>query len=79
MRGKFFKLAKTWTASAIVVANRWSKSLAGFATAGQLGSNQQIRQEMEYLQSTVIKPRQKLDVNLKSINPYLAEIGLYKP
>jgi hypothetical protein len=73
--GEFLNL-QNLAASAIVVANRWSKSLAGFATAGQLGSNQQIRQEMEYLQSTVIKPRQNLMLS-KIINPYLAEIGLY--
>jgi hypothetical protein len=75
--GEFLNL-QNLAASAIVVANRWSKSLAGFATAGQLGSNQQIRQEMEYLQSTVIKPRQNLMLS-KIINPYLAEIGLYNP
>jgi hypothetical protein len=33
---------------------------------------------MEYLQSTVIKPRQNLMLS-KIINPYLAEIGLYNP
>lgn len=75
--GEFLNL-QNLAASAIVVANRWSKSLAGFATAGQLGSNQQIRQEMEYLQSTVIKPRQNLILS-KIINPYLAEIGQYNP
>ncbi len=75
--GEFLNL-QNLAASAIVVANRWSKSLAGFATEGQLGSNQQIRQEMEYLQSTVIKPRQNLMLS-KIINPYLAEIGLYNP
>jgi len=75
--GEFLNL-QNLAASAIVVANRWSKSLAGFATAGQLGSNQQIRQEMEYLQSTVIKPRQNLMLS-KIINPYLAEIGQYNP
>lgn len=75
--GEFLNL-QNLAASAIVVANRWSKSLAGFSTAGQLGSNQQIRQEMEYLQSTVIKPRQNLMLS-KIINPYLAEIGQYNP
>jgi capsid portal protein len=75
--GEFLNL-QNLAASAIVVANRWSKSLAGFATSGQLGTNQQIRQEMEYLQNTVIKPRQNLMLS-KIINPFLKEIGLYNP
>jgi hypothetical protein len=73
--GEFLNL-QNLAASAIVVANRWSKSLAGFATSGQLGSNQQIRQEMEYLQNTVIKPRQNLMLS-RIINPFLYEISKY--
>jgi hypothetical protein len=75
--GEFLNL-QNLAASAIVVANRWSKSLAGFATSGQLGTNQQIRQEMEYLQNTVIKPRQNLLLS-KIINPFLNEISAYNP
>jgi len=67
--GEFMDLQEL-AASAIVTANRWSKSLAGFATEGQLGTNQQIRQEMEYLQNTVIKPRQNVLLS-RIINPYL--------
>ena len=67
--GEFMDLQQL-AASAIVVANRWSKSLAGFATEGQLGTNQQIRQEMEYLQNTVIKPRQNILLS-RIINPYI--------
>ena len=73
--GEFLNL-QNLAASAIVVANRWSKSLAGFATSGQLGSNQQIRQEMEYLQNTVIKPRQNLMLS-RIINVYLQEVAAY--
>lgn len=65
-----FMVLQNLAASAIVTANRWSQSLAGFATAGQLGTNQQIRQEMEYLQNTVIKPRQNVLLS-RIINPYL--------
>ena len=75
--GEFMQLQEL-AASAIVTANRWSKSLAGFATEGQLGTNQQIRQEMEYLQNTVIKQRQNLLLS-RVINPYLelsAKAGL---
>jgi hypothetical protein len=74
--GEFLQLQEL-AASAIVTANRWSKSLAGFSTAGQLGTNQQIRQEMEYMQNTVIKPRQNVMLS-RVINPYLnqcAEAG----
>ena len=78
--GEFLELQEL-AAAAIVTANRWSKSLAGFATAGQLGTNQQIRQEMEYLQNTVIKQRQNLMLS-RIINPFLevsAEAGLVTP
>jgi hypothetical protein len=78
--GEFMELQEL-AASAIVTANRWSKSLAGFATEGQLGTNQQIRQEMEYLQNTVIKQRQNLFLS-RVINPYLelsAQGGLIAP
>jgi hypothetical protein len=78
--GEFMEL-QSLAASAIVTANRWSKSLAGFATEGQLGTNQQIRQEMEYLQNTVIKQRQNLFLS-RVINPYLelsAQGGLIAP
>jgi hypothetical protein len=67
--GEFMDLQEL-AASAIVTANRWSKSLAGFATEGQLGTNQQIRQEMAYRQNTVIKPRQNVLLS-RIINPYL--------
>lgn len=59
-------------ASAIVVANRWSKSLAGFATSGQLGTNEQLRRELEYLQNTVIKQRQNIFLS-RFLNPLMAE------
>jgi capsid portal protein len=71
--GEFLKLQEL-AASAIVTANRWSKSLAGFATAGQLGTNQQIRQELEYLQNTVIKPKQNMFCS-RIINPFLAVLA----
>ena len=78
--GEFMQLQEL-AASAIVTANRWSKSLAGFATEGQLGTNQQIRQEMEYLQNTVVKQRQNILLS-RVINPYLelsAQAGLVTP
>lgn len=77
MNDEFVNLQQL-AASAIVVANRWSKSLAGFATTGQLGTNQQIRQEMEYLQNTVIKQRQNTLLE-RIINPYLFELSKFNP
>ena len=69
--GEFIELQEM-AANALVVANRWSKSLAGFTSAGQLGTNQQIRQELEYLQNTVVKPRQNMFLS-RMINPFMRE------
>jgi hypothetical protein len=72
--GEFLQLQEL-AASNIVTANRWSKSLAGFAQDGQLGTNQQLRQELEYVQNTVVKPRQNLLLS-RIINPYIYESTL---
>ena len=69
--GEFIALQEM-AASAIVVANRWSKSLAGFATAGQLGTNEQMRRELEYLQNTVVKQRQNLFLS-RFLNVFMRE------
>lgn len=69
--GEFLQMQEM-AASAIVVANRWSKSLAGFATSGQLGTNEQMRRELEYLQNTVIKQRQNMFLS-RFLNPVMRE------
>jgi hypothetical protein len=69
--GEFIALQEM-AASAIVVANRWSKSLAGFATSGQLGTNEQMRRELEYLQNTVVKQRQNVFLS-RFLNPFMIE------
>lgn len=69
--GEFLDMQEM-AASAIVVANRWSKSLAGFATSGQLGSNEQMRRELEYLQNTVVKQRQNMFLS-RFLNPVMKE------
>ncbi len=57
---------------AIVTANRWTMSLAGFATSGKLGSNQQIRDELEYVTNTTIKQgRRKIMQSI--VNPFIKE------
>jgi len=43
----------------IITAHRWTPALGGLATAGQLGSNQQIRSEFDIVYNTVIRPMQK--------------------
>ena len=42
----------------IVRSHRFTPSLAGIATAGQLGSNQQIRTEFEFVYADCIRPSQ---------------------
>jgi len=69
--GEFVDLQEM-AASAIVVANRWSKSLAGFATTGQLGTNEQMRRELEYLQNTVVKQRQNMFLS-RFLNPFMRD------
>lgn len=57
--GSYLDLVKM-ASQMIITASRWTKSLAGFSESGQLGTNQQIRSEIELLQNTVIKPIQNL-------------------
>lgn len=74
--GNYLELSKI-AAQALVSANRWTMSLAGFAQSGKLGTNQQIRQEFEVVKSTVIRPARK--VMLQSfINVYLQESVKHK-
>jgi hypothetical protein len=68
--GEFMNLCNV-AAENIVVASRWSKVLTGISTAGVLGSNQQLRLELEYAQNTVIKPKQNMFCS-RVINPFLA-------
>lgn len=69
-KGEFMDLCNM-AAENIVVASRWSKVLTGISTAGVLGSNQQLRLELEYAQNTVIKPKQNMFCS-RIINPFLA-------
>lgn len=69
--GNYMDLQKL-ASQAIVTANRWTMSLAGFATGGKLGTNQQIRDELEYVVNTSIKQaRRKILQSI--INPYIKE------
>jgi hypothetical protein len=57
--GSYLELSRT-SAQGIVTAHRWTMSLAGLATKGQLGTNEQIRREFEIAYSTVIRPIQNM-------------------
>ena len=56
--GSFLELAQL-AREEIITGSRWKSSLAGLTTAGQLGSNQQIRAEFDIVYNTVIRPVQK--------------------
>lgn len=71
--GEFLELQQS-AAENIVTASGWSTVLAGISTPGKLGSNQELKNETEKVQSTIIKPRQNLICN-RVINPYLLELS----
>lgn len=54
----------------IVIGHGWSDSMAGISTAGQLGSNQQIRDEYEIILNEEIAPNQAVVLN-EWLNPTL--------
>lgn len=64
-QGEFISLAQL-AREEIITASRWSPALAGLSTAGQLGSNQQIRSEFDKAFTTVIRPVQ--NKIMRSIN-----------
>jgi capsid portal protein len=69
--GNFMELSQLAREN-IITAHRWTPALTGKSVAGQLGSNQQIRAELEIIQNTVIKPAQNLIIT-KIINPIICE------
>lgn len=74
--GEFLALAQL-AREQIITAHRWSIALSGQATAGSLGSNQQIRSEFDIVYNTVIRPVQKLIArSLNSIFSKAFSLGL---
>lgn len=69
--GNFLELQKLAT-QAIVTANRWTMSLAGIAQGGKLGTNQQIKDELEFVTNTTIKQGRR-KIMQKIINPFILE------
>lgn len=72
--GAFLELSRV-SAQAVVSAHRWTMSLAGFATSGKLGSNEQIRREFEIAQNTVIRPLQNM-ICRRFLNVYMKELAV---
>ena len=69
--GNYMDLSKL-ASQGVITSNRWTMSLAGFATGGKLGTNQQIRDEFEFVTNTVIKPGRRT-ITEKIINPFVKE------
>jgi hypothetical protein len=69
--GNFLDLQKM-AAQAAVTAGRSTMALTGIAQGGKLGSNQQIRDELEFVINTSIKPFRRKLVQ-KIVNPFIAE------
>lgn len=68
-QGDYIELLKL-AAQNIVTSARWTMSAAGFSSPGQMGTNQQLRSEIEYLQNTVIKPIQNAFIQTV-VQPYI--------
>lgn len=69
--GEFLNLLSA-SSQAIITAHRWTNSLAGVATAGQMGSNQTVIQEYQFVQANVIAPIQKMMLD-KFLNVFVSQ------
>lgn len=69
--GNFLELQKM-ASQGVVTANRSTMSLTGIAQGGKLGTNQQIRDELEFVINTSIKPFRRKLVQ-KIVNPFISE------
>jgi hypothetical protein len=69
--GSYMDLQKI-ASQGIITGNEFTTSLAGFATGGKLGTNQQMRDELDYVTNTTIKPARRR-VLQGIINPFIKE------
>ena len=76
-QGDYIELLRL-CAQNIVAASGWTMSAAGFATSGVIGTNQQLRSEINYLQNKVIQPIQNLFLQ-NVIQPFLNYVADYNP
>ncbi|NJO28558.1 MAG: phage portal protein [Richelia sp. SL_2_1] len=72
-QGNYLELQQL-AAQMIVTSANYTMSLAGQAQAGKLGTNEQVRRELEFVNATAIKPAQNKLLS-KIINPFLKEAG----
>ena len=72
--GKFLELQKLST-QGIITGNQWQPSLSGIQEAGQLGTNQQIRDSLELVKNTTINEVQ-IEIMESIINPFVKENAL---
>jgi hypothetical protein len=75
--GRYIELQQLAT-QAIITGNQWTTSLSGIATGGKLGSNQQIRDELEFVTNTSIKQARRIIMN-SIINPFVLENAKVNP
>ena len=75
--GNYMDLSKL-ASQGIITGNNWTMSLAGFATGGKLGSNQQIISEFEFVTNTVIVPGRRVIVD-KIVSPFIKESAIANP
>ena len=75
--GEFMELAQL-AVQEIVSSHRWTMALAGISTAGQLGTNEQIKREFEIAQNAVIKPIQEM-ILTNVVNRFVDEKAKLEP
>lgn len=75
--GRYLELQELAT-QAIITGNQWTTSLSGIATGGKLGSNQQIRDELEFVTNTTIKQARRMILN-QIVNPFVKENAKLNP
>jgi hypothetical protein len=69
--GSYMDLQKI-ASQGIVTGNEFTMGLSGFATTGKLGTNQQMRDELDYVTNTTIKPARRRVLQV-IINPLIIE------
>lgn len=71
--GNYIELSRL-AAQQLVTSLCWTMSLAGHATQGKLGTNQQMRDEIEYVTNMCIKPIRAILLD-RAINVYIKTVA----
>ena len=69
--GNYIELQRL-ASQAIITAEGWTTSLAGIATSGKLGANQQMRDELEFVTNMEIKKVMR-KIMQSIVNPFIKE------